>query len=103
MVGAEDSVYHTAGSTGQRLSKEYVMLAYDFPLLGVFWSLFMFVLFILWIFIVIWCFVDNFRRRDHHGLAKALWFLFIVFVPIIGVFSYIITRPADPYVIVTDV
>ena len=76
--------------------KEYVMLAYDFPLLGVFWSLFMFALFILWIFIVIWCFVDNFRRRDHHGLAKALWFLFIVFVPIIGVLAYIITRPVDP-------
>ena len=36
-------------------------------------------------------------------MAKALWFLFIVFVPIIGVLSYIITRPADPYVVVTDV
>ena len=76
--------------------KEFVMLAYDFPLLGVFWSLFMFALFTLWIFTVIWCFVDNFRRRDHHGLAKALWFLFIVFVPIIGVVAYIITRPVDP-------
>ena len=52
---------------------------------------------------MIWCFVDNFRRRDHNGLAKALWFLFIVFVPIIGVVSYILTRPIDPYVIVTDV
>ena len=80
-----------------------MLLAYDFPLLGVFWSLLMFALFILWVFIVIWCFVDNFRRRDHHGLAKALWFLFIVFVPIIGVVAYIITRPVDPYVIVTDV
>ena len=49
--------------------------------------------FVLWIFIVIWCFIDNFRRRDHHGLAKALWFLFIVFVPIIGVVCYLITRP----------
>ena len=44
--------------------------------------------------IVIWCFVDNFRRRDHHGLAKALWFLFIVFIPIIGVLCYLIPRPA---------
>ena len=69
-----------------------MVLAYDFPLLGVFWSLLMFALFVLWIFIVIWCFIDNFRRRDHHGLAKALWFLFIVFVPIIGVFSYLVTR-----------
>jgi hypothetical protein len=74
------------------LQEDHV-LAYDFPLLGVFWSLLMFSLFVLWIFIVIWCFIDNFRRKDHHGLAKALWFLFIVFVPIIGVFSYLVTRP----------
>ena len=69
------------------------VFAYDYPLLGVFWSLLMFSLFVLWIVIVIWCFIDNFRRRDHHGLAKALWFLFIVFLPVIGVFSYILTRP----------
>jgi hypothetical protein len=71
----------------------YVPLAYDYPLLGVFWSLLMFSLFVLWLFVVIWCLFDDFRRRDHHGLAKALWFLFIVFVPIIGVVCYLITRP----------
>ena len=70
-----------------------MVLAYDFPLLGVFWSLLMFALFVLWIFIVIWCFVDNFRRPTTTASAKALWFLFIVFVPIIGVFSYLVTRP----------
>ena len=32
-----------------------------------------------------------------------MWFLFIVFVPVIGVFSYILTRPVDPYVVVTAV
>jgi quinol-cytochrome oxidoreductase complex cytochrome b subunit len=80
------------------------MLAYDFPLLGVFWSLLMLAGFILWVFIVIWVFIDNFRRTDHHGVAKALWFLFIVFVPIIGVLAYLIARPSDPYVVVvTDV
>ena len=73
------------------------MFAYDYPLLGVFWSLLLFSLFVLWIFIVIWVFVDNFRRTDHHGGAKALWFLFIVFVPVIGVVAYLISRPADPY------
>jgi Phospholipase_D-nuclease N-terminal len=70
-----------------------VLLAYDYPILGVFWSLFIFFCFFLWIFIVIWCFVDNFRRQDHSGVAKALWFLFIVFVPIFGVLMYLITRP----------
>jgi predicted PurR-regulated permease PerM len=71
-----------------------VTFAYDYPLLSVFWTLLIFFLFALWIFIVIWCFVDNFRRRDHSGVAKALWFLFIVFVPIIGVLFYLISRPA---------
>ena len=75
------------------------MLAYDFPLLGVFWSLLMFALFMLWVFIVIWCFVGQLPTPRPPRLAKALWFLFIVFVPIIGVFAYVITRP-PPTVIV---
>ena len=70
-----------------------MLLAYTYPLLSVFWSLLEFALLVLWIFIVIWCFIDNFRRRDHHGVAKALWFVFIVFVPVIGVIAYIIARP----------
>jgi quinol-cytochrome oxidoreductase complex cytochrome b subunit len=79
------------------------MFAYDYPLLSVFWSIFVFSLMVLWIFIVIWVFIDNFRRTDHSGWAKALWFLFIVFVPVIGVLAYIISRPADPYVVVAEV
>lgn len=74
------------------------MFAYDYPLLSVFWSIFIFAMWALWIFIVIWTFIDNFRRPDHGGWAKALWFLFIVFVPVIGVFCYLVTRPIDPYV-----
>lgn len=71
------------------------MLAYDYPVLGVFWSLLMFTFFFMWIFIVVWCFIDNFRRHDHHGFAKAMWFLFLVFIPVFGVFCYLIARPAD--------
>ena len=41
-------------------------------------------------------YIDNFERRDHGGLAKALWTLFILFVPVIGVLAYIITRPRVP-------
>ena len=76
------------------------MLAYSYPLLSVFWTLLMFAGLVLWIFIVIWTFIDNFRRRDHSGLAKAMWFLFIVFVPVIGVVAYLITRPREVDVIV---
>jgi hypothetical protein len=71
------------------------VLAYDYPLLGVFWTLVLASLFFLWIFTVLWVFVDNFRRRDHRGLAKALWFAFILFFPFFGVFCYLIARPHD--------
>jgi hypothetical protein len=79
-----------------------MLLAYDYPLLSVFWSILVFGMWFLWIFIVIWTFIDNFRRSDHSGWAKALWFLFIVFVPVIGVLCYLVTRPVDPYVIVAE-
>lgn len=79
------------------------MLAYDYPLLGVFWTLVLFSLFVLWIFTVLWAFVDNFRRRDHGGWAKALWFLFILFLPVLGVFVYLLARPvADVDVVVYE-
>jgi predicted PurR-regulated permease PerM len=69
------------------------MLAYDYPILGLFWTMTMFFLWAAWIFVVIWCFIDNFRRHDHSGGAKALWTLLIVFIPVIGVLAYLITRP----------
>ena len=72
------------------------MLAYDYPLLGVFWTLVIIAIWALVIFVIIWALFDNFTRKDHGGWAKALWFLFILFVPLIGVFVYLIARPADP-------
>jgi hypothetical protein len=42
---------------------------------------------------VILLMIDNFRRKDHSGWAKALWALFIIFLPIIGAFTYTIARP----------
>jgi len=38
--------------------------------------------------------IDNFRRKDHGGGAKALWFLFIIFLPILGAIVYTVARPA---------
>ena len=71
------------------------VLAYDYPLLGVFWTLVLASLFFLVIFTIVWALFDNFRRKDHGGLAKAGWFLFILFLPLFGVFVYLIARPAD--------
>ena len=72
------------------------MLAYDYPLLGVFWTLVLASLFFLVIFVIVWALFDNFTRKDHSGLAKALWFIFILFLPFFGVFVYLIARPAAP-------
>jgi hypothetical protein len=44
---------------------------------------------------VIWVFIDNFRRDDHSGSAKALSVIVIIVVPIIGVFAYGLGRPGD--------
>jgi hypothetical protein len=67
------------------------LAAYTF--LQVIWSMLLFGLFVMWIWIVIWCFMDIFHREDHGGWAKALWTLFIIFLPFLGVFVYLIARP----------
>jgi len=50
---------------------------------------------IMWIAVVIQVFMDNFRRTDHGGFAKAMWTIVIIFLPILGVIIYMIARPAE--------
>ena len=54
----------------------------------------MFVGLVLMIFLFVWCFIDNFRRSDHHGWAKLGWTIVILMMPILGAFTYIVARPA---------
>ena len=63
-----------------------------YPLLNVFWSIFIFFLWVIWIWILISIFIDIFRSHDLSGWAKALWFLFVLFIPLIGVLVYLIAR-----------
>jgi hypothetical protein len=74
-------------------AKETAMLAYDYPLLGIFWSLALLFMFVMVGFVVIYTFIDNFRRTDHGGLAKAGWALLIIVVPLLGALVYILSRP----------
>ena len=46
----------------------------------------------IWIWILVWVFIDIFGSHDLSGWAKALWFVFILFLPLIGVLVYLITR-----------
>ena len=72
-----------------------MLIAYSWPLLGLFWTFLVFAMMFIVVFWIIWCFVDNFRRSDHHGWAKAGWTIFIIFVPILGALIYTIARPAN--------
>ena len=71
------------------------MFAYDYPLISLFllmfWWFFLFAVF----FAVVWAFIDNFRRHDHSGWAKAGWALIILILPLLGTLIYLIARPAD--------
>ena len=66
--------------------------SYSYPLLGAFWTIFEIFLWILWFWVLIYVFIDIFRSHDLSGVAKALWFLFVLFIPLIGVLVYLIAR-----------
>src|SRR6478672_9785536 len=69
-----------------------LLAASSYPLLNVFWSIFEFFLWVIWFWILITVFIDIFRSRDLSGWNKALWFLFVLFIPLIGVLVYLIAR-----------
>ena len=67
-------------------------LASDYPLLDVFWSMVIFFLFVMWIWILIAIFADVFSRHDIGGGMKALWTVALLFIPLFGVLVYMITE-----------
>ena len=64
----------------------------SYPLLNLFWTMLEFFLWVIWIWILIMVFIDIFRSHDLSGWAKALWFLFVLFIPLVGVLVYLIAR-----------
>ena len=58
----------------------------------IFWSMLWFFLFFIWIWLLILVFSDIFRSHDLSGLSKALWVIFVILVPYLGVFVYLIAR-----------
>jgi hypothetical protein len=64
----------------------------DFGTGEVFWDMLWFFLFFIWIWILISVFGDIFRSRDLSGWGKALWTIFVIFLPYLGVFVYLIAR-----------
>ncbi len=68
------------------------MLAADYPFLDILWTMFIFFLFVIWIWILITVFVDIFRRKDTSGFSKALWIIFVIVLPYLGVLIYLIAN-----------
>lgn len=68
------------------------MIATDYPLLEVFWTMLIFFAFFIWIWILITVFGDIFRRRDIGGWGKTGWIVFVIILPYLGVFVYLIAE-----------
>ncbi|HUJ04553.1 MAG TPA: SHOCT domain-containing protein [Streptosporangiaceae bacterium] len=64
----------------------------SYPLLDAFWTILEVFLWVIWIWILITVFIDIFRSHDLSGWAKALWFVFVLFIPLVGVLVYLIVR-----------
>jgi ABC-type multidrug transport system fused ATPase/permease subunit len=69
-----------------------MLLASSYPFLDVLWTMFIFFLWIIWFWLLFTVFVDVFRRHDIHGGKKTLWLIFVIILPFLGVFIYIITQ-----------
>ncbi len=67
-------------------------LAVAYPFLEVFWTILVFFAFVVWLWLLFTVFGDIFRRRDTSGWAKVLWTIFIIVLPFLGVFVYIVAE-----------
>jgi hypothetical protein len=68
------------------------VLAYTYPLLGAFLTMMFFFVWVIWLFLLFRVVIDVFRSDDLSGFAKALWLIFVIFLPYLGVFVYLIAR-----------
>jgi len=65
------------------------------PILDFFWTMMIFFLWVIWIWLLITVFIDIFRDKSHSGWSKALWVIFLIFIPLLGVLVYLIVRGDD--------
>jgi predicted PurR-regulated permease PerM len=67
-------------------------VAADYPFLDVLWTMLVFFIWIAWFMILFRVLMDIFRRHDIGGFAKVLWIIFVIILPFLGVFIYLITQ-----------
>ncbi len=71
-----------------------MVLATTYPFLSIFWTMLIFVFWVLWIWFVITVLLDIFRRTDLSGWGKGGWTVFVIVLPWLGVLVYLITQSA---------
>ena len=69
-----------------------MVLADSYPFLDVLWSMLVFFLWVAWFTLVFHVIGDVFRRSDASGWTKTLWLIFVLLVPFLGVFAYLIAN-----------
>ena len=69
-----------------------MLLGADYPFLDVLWTMIIFFAWVIWIWILISILTDLFRRHDVSGGMKALWVIFLIFLPFLGVLIYLIAN-----------
>lgn len=68
------------------------VLGADYPFLDVLWTILIIFAWVIWFWMLIVVIGDVFRRHDIGGLKKTIWLIFIIFLPFIGVFAYLIAN-----------
>jgi hypothetical protein len=65
-------------------------IAADYPFLDILWTMIIFFTWVVWIWMMVVILTDVFRRGDISGWGKALWVIFLIVLPFIGVLFYLI-------------
>jgi Short C-terminal domain/Phospholipase_D-nuclease N-terminal len=68
------------------------LAAQDYPLLNLFWTMLELFVWVLWFFLLFRIIIDIFRSHDLGGWGKALWLIFVIVLPFLGVIIYLIAR-----------
>ena len=69
-----------------------MLAASDYPFLDVMWTMLVFFLWVAWFMLLFRVVGDIFRRRDIGGGGKTLWIIFVIVLPFLGVFVYLIAQ-----------
>ncbi len=67
-----------------------MILATGYPFIEVFWTLVIFMLLAIWLYLLFVVFADLFRRHDESGWVKVLWMVFVIVTPYLGVLVYLL-------------